>query len=276
MENVMPCLHTKPTNVHALTRLTLIALVMVGLIPLSAHAVGISAYRIYLDDDRRSTAFTVTNRDVEPQDCTLKLTHYNFDADSLLLQVNEGEIPPNSARDWIRFSPLQFKVAPAHAQTIRFTLRRKANAESAEYRSYLVIDCLTEKQLDADGNENPLISIEPKLQHNVPIIVRNGTLEASASIENIRLEDATVAFTIQRTGTRSIHGDVQLINKQTNEVISYQTAFSIYPEAQRYHFKLAHNGIAPKDIKIRFAENPSYGGNIVLETDVLEPDALAK
>jgi P pilus assembly chaperone PapD len=234
-------------------------------LPLSAQAISISAFRIYLDADKPTTSFTVHNPDVEHQGCELKLTHYNFDENSELVNVPEGEIPANSASPWIRFSPQKFTLTPANSQTIRFTLRKKANAEPAEYRSYLVVDCDAVSEID---NETRLISIKPKLMHNVPVIVRNGNLDATISVTNQKIEDDSLYFSVERSGSRSVYADVALVNKRTDEVIASQTGFSIYPESQRYFFKLGIKGFQPEDLFIRVTENIHYGGNLALETDV--------
>lgn len=243
------------------------ALLMITLLllPLSSQAISISAFRIYLDADQPTTSFTIHNPNVDQQGCELKLTHYAFDKNSELINVPEGEIPENSAGPWIRFSPRTFTLTPANSQTIRFSLRKKANAEPAEYRSYLVIDCDAVSEID---NEKRLISIKPKLMHNVPVIVRNGDLEASISVANQKLEGRSLHFSIERSGTRSVFGDVELIHKGSGEVISSQTGFSIYPESERYFFTLGTQDHKPKDLMIRVTENINYGGSLVLETDV--------
>lgn len=236
------------------------------LFPILSHAVGISAYRIYLDSENPTTSFNIYNRDVKAQDCQLQLTHYNFDANSEIFNVPNGEIPENSAQDWIRFSPREFQLTPANAQTIRFTLRRKANAESKEYRSYLVVDCGA--ALSPDEQDN-LVNIKPKLLHNVPIIVRNGKLNADIHVANIQQEGEFLSFTVERRGNRSFYGDVELINKNNDELIANKTGFSIYPESERFPFKLPILDIPLSQIKIRVIENPNYGGDITFETDVL-------
>ncbi len=230
-----------------------------------AYAISISAYRIYMDDDNRTTSFMVMNREVEPQECELKLRHYNFDVDSNLLQVSDDVLPENSAQEWVRFSPKKFTLTPAHTQTIRFTMRRRADATDGEYRSYLEVDCGAEVKISE--NEAPILSIKPKLMHNIPIIVRVGTLDAQVSIDNVKVDGDGLAFTIYRNGSRSVYGDVELINKNTESKVSYQSGVSIYPESSRYHFVLGREGVAASDLRVRFVENKNYGGSITVEKD---------
>ncbi len=97
-----------------ISALLVLVIVFLGF-PLSSQAISTSAYRTYLDGDKPTTTFSVQNSNIEGQDCTLKLTHYNYDENSELSRVPEGEIPENSASKWVRFS-----------------LRKKANAKAAE------------------------------------------------------------------------------------------------------------------------------------------------
>jgi P pilus assembly chaperone PapD len=259
------------SNVKFMTKTlySITLLISASLIPLSAQAINISAYRIYLDEETRNVSFIIFNREATYQDCNLSLRHNNFDADSKLTRVEDGIIPENSAKDWIRYSPREFVLTPSQSQTVRFTMRRKANAEDGEYRSYLVIDCGVVSAPNEQQKDQPQVSLQTKLVHNVPIIVRSGKLDATVWIDNIRAEGESLAFTLNRKGTRSVYGDVELINKQNGDVLSIQRNFSIYPESSRYHFTLGRDGVAPKDIKIRFTENKDFGGSIVLEKDAL-------
>lgn len=264
----MRFLNTRTASTQFLTKLAA-SLLAACLLPIStAHAVNISAYRIYLDESNRETAFVIFNREVTTQDCNLSLSHNNFDADSNLTHLDNTVIPENSAKDWIRFSPLQFTLTPAQSQTVRFTLRRKAGADAGEYRSYLVIDCGVKKQTGADGNEIPSVNLQTKLVHSVPIIVRTGKLEAQVSIENIRHQNGSVSLTLKRTGTRSVYGDIELINKETGAVITSQKNISIYPESERFNIVLGRKGENPGQLKLRYTENKDFGGNIVLEKDL--------
>ena len=79
---------------------------LVCLIPLKSHAVGISAYRIYLDKSTPNVSFRVYNKDVEAQDCALTLAHHNFDANSEIVASTHNTLPENSAKNWIRFSSI--------------------------------------------------------------------------------------------------------------------------------------------------------------------------
>ena len=104
--------------------------------------------------------------------------------------------------------------------------------------------------------------------HNVPVIVRNGELEASIAVANQKIEGRSLHFSIERSGSRSVFGDVELVHKRTDEVIASQTGFSIYPESERYFFTLSMKDYQPEDLFIRVTENIHYGGSLIIETDI--------
>ncbi len=230
-----------------ISALLVLVIVFLGF-PLSSQAISTSAYRTYLDSDKPTTTFSVQNSNIEGQDCTLKLTHYNYDENSELSRVPEGEIPENSASKWVRFS-----------------LRKKANAKAAECRSYLIVDCEAVSALDG---KKGLIAIKPKLLHHVPVIARNGKLEAEISIADINVEGYTLSFSVERSGKRSAYGDTELLHKVSDEVISSHKPFSNYAESQRHFFTLGTQGHAAEDLKIRVSEDVHFGGSLVYESDV--------
>lgn len=234
----------------------------------SAHAISISAYRIYLAEDQRDMSFIIFNREANFQDCNLSLTHNNFDENSNLSHVPDHIIPENSANEWIRFSPREFSLTPAQSQTIRFSMRRKANAQDGEYRSYLVIDCGIAHT--PNTQDTPQVSLQTKLVHSVPIVVRSGKLEASVWFDDFEMTSKGLKFSMHRKGNRSVYGDLEVIDKTTNDLIFVQRNFSIYPESKRFNFLIEEKNINPNNLKFRYTEKKEYGGNIILEKDGIQ------
>jgi hypothetical protein len=240
---------------------------LVSTIPLSfqTQAVHMSAFRVYLDENQRQSTFTLSNTETKSQECNLSLGHYNYDDEGILTKHEGNTLPNNSAKDWMRFSPKHFTLTQKNSQKIRFSVRRKAKSVTAEYRSFLIVDCDVKNQ-EAEVN---LINIKPKLIHNVPIIVRIGRTKVDAAFNNITVKDGAVYFALTRNGTRSIYGDIELIDKKSGRKISYQKGLSIYPESSHSNLSLSTNGIEPEDLKLKFIENTQFGGDIVIEQDLM-------
>ena len=133
---------------------------------LSVQSIGLSTFRIYLDQKNSDSTFTIYNRDTLPQDCKLNFIYYKFDVNGKMSPLSKDEaLPANNAHDRVRFSPKNFILSPANSQTVKFTLRRRANESPQEYRSYVAIDCGVEIKLNADNNvaDRGQIALTPKL-----------------------------------------------------------------------------------------------------------------
>ena len=237
-------------------------------VSVNSYAIGLSAFRIYLDSDKPQTSFMIYNHDTQPQDCKLLLRHYTYDANGKMSEYKGTEPLPNSADDWIRFSPKRFVLTPANNQTVKFMMRRRANSEPDEYPSYVSLDCGAEVKIDKDGKKKSKLSVAPKLVHNLPIIVRTGKLNAQMTFSDINITNKSVEFTLNRSGSRSVYGDVQLIDKSSGEVISEAKTISIYPETTRVAKNLTLDGNNPKQLKLKFVEDKNYGGTITIEQDL--------
>lgn len=242
----------------------LILLVSTSLLSFQSQAVHMSAFRIYLDDNQRQSTFTLSNSETLSQECNLFLRHYNYDDDGKIIKYKDDTLPENSAKNWMRFSPKHFVLTPKNSQKVRFSMRRKAKAKSAEYRSFLVVDCGVENK----ESKKELINIKPKLIHNVPIIVRVGKLKVDVAFSDIKITDDTLRYKLTREGTRSIYGDVELIDKRTDKKITYQKGLSLYPESSYYKLSFGTRGIDPKYLQLKFIEATQFGGDKVIVQDL--------
>ena len=242
-----------------------LSLVSILLFSFQSQAIHMSAFRIYLDENQRQSTFTLSNSETKSQECHLSLRHYNYDDAGKLTKYESDALPENSAKNWMRFSPKHFTLTPKNSQKVRFSIRRKANAAPAEYRSFMVVNCGVENK---ETKEN-LINIKPILIHNVPIIVRIGKLKVDVAFSNINVKNSAVYFTVTRNGTRSIYGDLELIDKRTDKKVAYQKGVSLYPESSHSNFSLSTQDIAPEDLQLKFIENTQFGGDKIIVGSVI-------
>lgn len=262
-------------------KIQMVKIIFIFVTLLSSHfvsAVSLSTYRIYLDRQQRDFDFTVSNRDEEEQQCKLSLTHPNIDKDGNVTMVYNDIIPENSAVDLLRYSPRNFIIPPFKAQTVRFRMRSKKGIEAKEYRSYLAINCskiMTKLSSEENANSNnalSAISYNPKLVHQVPIIVRPLTLKTQIDIAEINFNAAQemVTFSVLRQGAGSFFGKLELIDKSTNKSISYIKNIKIYPEMDKKDFNFSTTGVSGSNLLIRLTENTLAGGDLVLNRLVID------
>ncbi|WP_158968175.1 hypothetical protein [Paraglaciecola sp. L3A3] len=238
----------------------------------TSNAMSLSTYRIYLDNDNSTASFVMYNKSIVAESCQLSLVHNDFDETGQLTQLDDDIVPENSAKPWIRFSPKNFTADGRSPQTVRFTLRRKANTQPAEYRSYLEVYCdqvedTTPKS--ATTSELPTIGVKPRLVQNVPIVVRTGKLNAEISFSKMSIDNKYVHFTVNRKGDRSVYGDIELVNKNNGEVLGFTSNNSLYTETTSTSHKLGFKNIPVDQLALRFVEDKKYGGTITHQQDVI-------
>jgi len=232
-----------------------------------SYAVSLTSHRIYLDKNLRTESFVIFNREIQTQDCRLSLIDFPFDKASNMGEKITDNIPKSSAANLVRFSPKNFKIKGGSSQTVRFSLRRKPNTPVSEYHSYLSINC--GKNMDDPSNRG-MISLSPRLVHNVPVIARTGELAATIHFSDIRIDEkGKLAFKLNRSGNRSVYGAIEIINKHNDKVINYLQGVSLYVQSDYRDFDFA----LPKDIDInylslRFKEDTKYGGSITINRDI--------
>lgn len=232
-----------------------------------SYAVSLTSYRIYLDKNIRTESFVIFNREAQEEDCKLSLEDFPFDKASNMGKRIINNTPQTSAKNLVRFSPKKFQIKGGSSQTVRFSLRRKANTPISEYHSYLSINC---GKISNNTSNNNTISLSPRLVHNIPIIARTGELTATLSLSNLHLnKDGKLAFTLNRSGARSVYGSIEIINKKNNQVVNHLQGVSIYAQSdyRQFDFSLP-KGTNVNNIRIRFQEDSRYGGGITINHDV--------
>lgn len=243
------------------------AIVCLPLVSNNSHALGLSTFLIYMDFNKRTNNFLTFNKDQYTQHCTLFLRHYRTELGGKKTLIDEDTVPENSASSWLRFSPKRFSLKPGKTQNVKFRMRRKANTSPNEYISYLAVDC----EFDIDeitANSNRAVTLTPRLRHNVPIIVRTGKLDAAIRFDDIQLKKDSLSVLVHRSGDRSTHGKLQLIDKRNDKILGTQSPLSIYTEMQFKEVDLATSGVDRQYLLLRFTEDPKTGGTIVVEQTI--------
>jgi len=264
-----------PSNCFGAIKLVSLAAVL--LCSTAGQAVSLTTYRIYLDDNNRTESFIVFTRGTQPEKCDLDFKHFDFDSVGKMTMNQGTALPANAADDWVRYSPRNFVVQPGKPQTIRFSMRRKPNTEAAEYRSYIAIRC--EDVVNdpvASGKDNVVVkdrvqmNVKPLLVQNVPLIIRTGSLNVSASISDVVVGGGKITAKLNRSGPRSIYGRVSLVDKKSDEEYAFTEAVSVYPETSTYAFEFAlHADMPPlEQLKLKFTEDENYGGDLTIEKSV--------
>jgi len=259
----------------AISAKVIVAVLLTLTIPLASKAASLTTYRIYLDDNNRTESFVVFAKGSTSEQCSLNFSHFDFDENGTMSKNPGKSLPENSAKPWVRYSPRNFILTPGKPQSVRFSMRRKPNAEPKEYRSYVAMICeelAVDNNSSQDDSENPVmpkVSIKPVLVQNVPIIVRTGKLDVEANFTNINVNGNKISATLARQGTRSLYGRLTLVDIDSGEELSFTNGVSIYPETSSFPvlFELSkeYGDPSKKNLLMRFEEDENYGGELIIE-----------
>jgi len=231
----------------------------------------------------RSMTVTLVNRGNEEGSYRLFLRNIRLDENGKFSEVAETEVPLEGelfADKMIQFSPRRVTVPANSKQQVKVVLRKPKDLATGEYRSHLVFRKLPKQESVLDNNDKKMdFSLKPIVEVTIPVIVRHGELQAKASIDDIKLsrnEDNAqeISMVINRTGTRSLYGDVNIWWTPPNaekQRIAFAKGLAVYTPNTTRKFAV---GVLPGFVvtekgalSVEFIEDPAYGGDQTAKKD---------
>jgi hypothetical protein len=204
-------------------------LLFLGLPPgRAATELTVAPTRIMLEADHPAGEVFVINRGSEPITARISLVNRHMREDGSFVAADAPETGEYFADRFLQYAPRRVRLEPGQGQTVRVLARLPQGAGPAEYRSHLLfrveppVDPKARLRNEASrsengsGNRRTSIRLTPVYGITIPVIVRSGTLAATASIDGIavrprRGKPPAVEFRLHRTGNRSIYGDLRLL-----------------------------------------------------------------
>ncbi|MCB1532181.1 MAG: hypothetical protein KDJ35_04850 [Alphaproteobacteria bacterium] len=211
-----------------------------------AYALRVSLKRVVFEGPKRSEILTIINNTGEEQTYRLGWRKYKMDEYKSLKAVDENGDDSGVlwADDMVRFAPRRVTIPAGGSQQIRLLLRRPSDLQTAEYRSHLWIVTETKPEkfdIQTDSKDGQAIKLAVQPAISLPVFVRNGALQASASISDAKLTRTggglKASFVLNREGNESIYGDFDFIctDSGQNKVLKQVRGISVYPEiSKRY------------------------------------------
>jgi len=209
-------------------------------------------------------------------------------------RIEETGVGGGYADSLVRYAPRQVDLAPGKSQTVRIILRKPSGLKEGEYRSHILFQAVpdptvgqsVEMTTKEEGMSIRLIVV-PAI--TIPLIVRHGTLDATASLSNLRLAkgDATtgglptLTFRINRSGERSVFGDIAIAYRPPGSgedyIIGEISQLAVYtPNAHRIvtlPLRIPENvTLSGGRIAVRFRARDDDGkGDVVATAEVKVP-----
>jgi P pilus assembly chaperone PapD len=196
--------------------------------PGPAHAQGIGDLavvptRIILEGRERTAKVSVLNRGSETATYRISIINMQMTESGEYRRVTESGVDGGYAESLVRYAPRQVELAPGKSQTVRIILRKPGGLNEGEYRSHILFQAVPDptagQSVEATTTEEGLsirLIVVPAI--TIPLIVRHGKLEATATLSNLRLATGSATpdgqpaleFRINRNGDRSVFGDISI------------------------------------------------------------------
>ncbi len=254
----------------------LIAGAFATLMPVTATAgtLSVSEPRILMTSDNKRDEFKVFNTSSEIQTLRISLIDKQMDESGGIKTVENSA---SSAADYLRVGPRVGKnINPKGFQKFRVRAKLK-KMPVGEYRSHLLVESMNPPKEETKAG----IHIKPNIKYSIPIIVRNGELNAQVAISNARMTENTLengekqnllAFDMSREGDRSVYGDFSLYQLQDGNKTLLKTLVgqAIYTDVNKRQFtiELPQSLDLGSELTIEFIENPEFGGDSHTQTTI--------
>ena len=194
--------------------------------------------RIILDG-RRGTEIILNNigDDVATYRVTVELKRMK--ADGTLEAVTAPNARESAAEAMILYAPRKVTLPPNQPQSIRINARAPEGLPDGEYRAHLLFRAIPDARPVTAPKTVQGVSfrLTPVYGVTIPVIVRLGTLSATAAIANVakRVEDGkpVIGLDLSRMGERSTFGEVRVMKAGVAEPIAIAGGIALYTEIDK-------------------------------------------
>ena len=174
--------------------------------------------RIVFEKNQRAAQLELINQGKTPETYRLSLVNRRMSETGDIAPADTPAPGEQFADEMVRFSPRQVTIAPGSSQTVRMLLRKPENLAAGEYRSHLQIDRVPDAvgsgSIETAGDSGNIgVTLTALVGASIPVIVRQGETAATVALTQLALvpagaEPASIAFEIDRSGNRSVYGDL--------------------------------------------------------------------
>lgn len=181
-----------------------------------------------------------------------------------------------TAQNMILYAPRRVTIAPNEPQTIRISARAPQGLADGEYRAHLLFRAVPPPRPVTAQREVKGIAFEliPIYGVTIPVVIRMGNLQAKVGIANVQLTShdgkPAVALDLNRSGDRSVFGDVRVFKPGVKEPIAVQRGVAVYTEVGTRHVVIPVNpdlaGAAAGPVTVDFVETSDAGPVSLAET----------
>ena len=241
----------------------------------------ISPRRVTFDATQRAASVYVFNQGDAPATYTVELVDRVMSSDGQIRPVADAPdaLRSPSAMDLIQYTPRRVTLQPKESQVIR--VRVRPPEAPGEYRTHLTVTALPPEttgftaEQAAENNPNGVaLQITALFSVSIPLIVRDGAVDARAAVENAHVLPASegapngaVTLDLVRLGANSVYGDVQIrVGTGADEhVVGQVRGIAVYPEIERRTVvaPLAVPVAAGEAVRVVYVDDDANAGTVL-------------
>jgi hypothetical protein len=177
----------------------------------------------------------------------------------------------------ISYAPRRIVLIPNQPQSIRIGVRAPATLADGEYRAHMLFRAIPESRpvtAAPSSTAGVSITLTPIYGVTIPIIVRKGTLKATAAISNVKLtqDDGRPALSVElsRTGTRSTYGRIRVMKPGIAKPVFEARGIAVYTEVKTRTVTFAIDPTIVAQLAgpatVQYVDEPEAGGGVIAET----------
>ncbi|CAN5346710.1 hypothetical protein BH10PSE1_BH10PSE1_21050 [soil metagenome] len=245
----------------------------------------ISPRRVTFDQSDRSATVYVFNQGDTAATYSVELVDRVMRPDGQIVAAADAADEPASpsARSMIEYTPRRVTLQPKQSQVIRVRVRPAIDA-SPEYRTHLTVTALppedtgfTAAQAAAGSEDGVSLQVTALFSVSIPLIVRQGDIDARAAIENVSLVSAgpgpegaiapAVQLDLVRLGANSVYGDVEIHAGEgpADHIVGLVKGVAVYPEIGRRTLVAPLSVVVPagEPLRIVYRDDDAHAGDVL-------------
>ena len=161
------------------------------------------------------------------------------DGDLVPVAADDANDVEKAALAMVRYAPRRVVLPPGQPQALRVSARPAADLPDGEYRVHMSFNGQPEvtpvsEQASEEDATGLAVHLIPVYSITIPIIVRKGHLEATATIGNPRVEQGpngpVFKLDMARSGTASVFGEIRVTRAGDSDPVFLARGIAIYPE----------------------------------------------
>lgn len=200
-----------------------------------------------------------------------------------------------SAQPMLLATPRRVTLQPGKGQTIRVRVNPGAEAQGpGEYRTHLTVTTipprdigLTAEQAALPGEGELKFIVHSVFGISVPVIVRLGDTDVRAGIENAKVtyadgpadgaepaaRTAVLSFDLQRLGSNSLFGNLQVTGAKGKEPIGLARGVGVYTEIDHRTLQIPLTRLPEpgERLEITFTDDDTAPGKVLAQSAITAP-----